>query len=276
MVKTVISLRGDGLGARLCAMAGALYIANRWDRHFAIIWPDDLWDASRNSLRVCFDPGWLTTWDPEFGHFGNIGHYRFLLLRSEIRKIEIYQEFKELEFASQNCPAWVWRGPYPPPPGDARFSDFRNTTHKLLHSKVAFHTEVLKAVESFARTYPLSACIGVHVRRGDLAAAPGGMTRFVSTQQFFEVLDERHPGSLLFVCCEDPAVVEEFKERYKERVFCLPPGPVERQDDAAMARALVEMILLSMTKELVGSASSFVVFASIYGDKDLNVLWPKN
>ena len=128
---------------------------------------------------------------------------------------------------------------------------------------------------AFAAQHDPRRAVGVHVRRGDLAGYPveRERRRLVGLQRYFAALDAVIGDAPLFLCTEDPSVIEAFDARYPGRLLRYPTRSWDRDDPEALADALVEMFLLSITRFIVGGPSAFSRFAAARSATPLAVLY---
>lgn len=92
----------------------------------------------------------------------------------------------------------------------------------------------------------------------------------VFTRKVDEILAGR-PDEKFFLCSDLEMVYEAMSERYGEAIMFVKRNCFDRSGEQA-SFALVDLLLLSKTKYIIGSGySTFSILAAMYGGKDLSV-----
>ena len=114
------------------------------------------------------------------------------------------------------------------------------------------HSQVTSLVANFE--LPKSA-VGVHVRRSDCMDVFG-----VSKLEYFVTLMQavlaRQPGTRFFLATDDRRTEEELKGQFGEQILVFPKTAEGRQGITAMREALVDLLLLSRTRGIIGNVGS--------------------
>lgn len=115
------------------------------------------------------------------------------------------------------------------------------------------------------KLFPLSSqTIGVHVRRTDnnLAIEKSPLPEFIAMMQGY-VLEE--PDTSFFLATDDPVAEASLKETFPGRIITFRKSAYSRAETAAIQEALVDLLMLSRCRKLLGSFySSFSEYASMF------------
>ena len=109
-----------------------------------------------------------------------------------------------------------------------------------------------------------SVTVGVHIRRGDnkKASETSKEDRFIERMR--EHLGNR-PGSRFFLATDDPSVEGRMKDIFRGKIISFSKSSYDRKDRMGIQEALVELLLLSKTDEIIGSYwSSFSECAALF------------
>lgn len=133
--------------------------------------------------------------------------------------------------------------------------------------------EVVAAVEAFARRHALDGRIGVHVRRGDQRRAIK-----VSTDDKFlrrmTGLTREDPAVRFFLCTDSESTRRFLLDSHcadedAGGMVCRPAASYDRSASVAIVDALIDLLLLSRCKTILGSfGSTFSVVAALLGGGD--------
>lgn len=133
--------------------------------------------------------------------------------------------------------------------------------------------EITAAVEAF--DLPKDT-IGIHIRRGD------DVQRFIaSREEDFETIMEGvigcHPDSQFFLATDVEAVERRFRQRFGERVLVRAKRGGGRVTEPGMADSLIDMLLLSRTRAILGNQhSAFTRTAALWGDRPVVIANAEN
>ena len=144
-----------------------------------------------------------------------------------------------------------------------------NIKNKFLSSifrKLGLSNEVKNILKSFKEK--LDNIVGVHVRRGDLMKHRkiGQRKRMIPNLKYFKYLD-KHNIKKIFLCSDSQFVFDDFKKKYK--IIKFENKVLNRDTKIGMQYSLVDIILLSRCKYIIGGESGFSQIASIVGNKKL-------
>lgn len=118
-----------------------------------------------------------------------------------------------------------------------------------------------------------------HVRRTDKVRRWNKLRpdiRFPTTQDYAEILDELlEPRERFFFCCDDAAVLSEFRCRYGERAMTFDGEFSEGFRQTSLEHAVADLVLLSGASLVIGTPeSSFSSFAIHAGNTESR--WPRS
>lgn len=124
---------------------------------------------------------------------------------------------------------------------DARFPD------RLRLFLRSVRPEILAEVDRFAAQHFGRFTVGIHVRRTDWRSQRG--------LGYYLQEMKRFPDAVFFVCSDDPAVPAEIREHHPRTVE-YPKTSLSRREPEGLVQALIDMLLLSRTRHLIGTQGS--------------------
>lgn len=121
--------------------------------------------------------------------------------------------------------------------------------------------------------------LGVHIRKGDAVESPWAKEYTASTDEEFvsrmKLEIEKDRNVRFFLSTDCPRTLNKFKDLYSDRLIVYEKQFVESKfgtEKANQSDAFVEMLLLSLTKKIVGTRwSTFSEMASKIGDVELEI-----
>lgn len=113
-------------------------------------------------------------------------------------------------------------------------------------------------------------CIGVHIRRGDLLTNKFYTKKFLRPRlilepTYYNWIDDFYPHDPLFISTESRQVEKNFRARYGERVVMRQKKSYVRKNPQGIKDAMVDMLLLAQTKQIIGARSMFSIVAAKLG-----------
>lgn len=255
--RTLLAACSSGLCNRLLMLAGALRLAGQTRRRLRLYWPNnaevgcDFSDLFENDL-------------PLFGE-------RDLhdLLNATVT-VQIYN-------------AWRMPGPLFPdiaPDGDPqaeivlikgwyypKFSHeeyngrfFRSAREQLLSLRP--RQSLVERADRFDLPH---VAVGVHLRRGD-ACPEFQVSRDEHFQTIMSALAREFPGLKFFLATDDALTSAKFCERFGDAILQLPKNGGGRKRREGMEEALIDLLLLSRTRAIIGNNfSTFSHTAGAFG-----------
>jgi len=240
----VLAACSSGLGNRLTVWAGAQRIADRTSRELMLYWP-------KNEQAGCdFDDLFAndcSTVGPQDIHY---------LLGTSVT-MKVYNTWRThgplgAEVSPDGDPdveilllkAWY----YP------KFMD--ETYDAAFFDSVAAYLRRLQPraeLQERAEAFELPPrCVGIHVRR-DGSCSEFDRSKEVHFQAIMEGLVDRDPEIGFFVASNEPEVEERFQQRFGDRVRRRPKQGAGRHCIPGMEDALVDLLILSRTRAIVGT-----------------------
>ena len=159
-------------------------------------------------------------------------------------------------------------------PGDMTKKEF--IKEKLLfYNKINFPSWLLNSVNNFDKKYNLASCIGVHIRYTDnmLDAAKNDYNFNTNFDSFLSRINNFEKDTILI--CSDNNDILNFFKNYKEtkNVFIFADEcEIPEKEKQTFFQPLYEMMLLSNTSKIIGSASStFSYEAAFFKGTDIEL-----
>ncbi len=120
-------------------------------------------------------------------------------------------------------------------------------------------------IEEFAERYDLKDCVGVHIRKGDYRFTVDRRDKVSSDEKFIKRMNEL-PESKFFLCTDSKETEKKFEEIFGDRIITFSKGDRKRSKTSAIREALIDQLLLSKTKHILGSyLSTFTELAWWFG-----------
>ena len=118
---------------------------------------------------------------------------------------------------------------------------------------------IRKLVEYYSKKYDVSNLVGVHVRRDDFLIGKERLGDVSSDNKFFdkmkEVLDK--DSSTKFLLCTDSQETEDkFVREFGSKIVIYPKKNRDRTTKIATQQGLIDLLLLSKTKHIIGTYKS--------------------
>jgi len=245
----------SGLCNRLLMLAGSIRVAELTQRRLVLDWP------ANSQVGCTFDTLFLN----EFRMF-NEEHLVRLLRTDEC--VKVYNAVKIKPHYNRICADGdpeadiVLVKAWGPP-----MLDTETWNRQFTRDLQPFLRQLLPHPEFLARAdeHPLPArCLGVHIRRGD------NQPEFSeSKDEYFQILMDAViaacPDVTFFLATSDQDTESRFRRRFGDRVISFPKTCSGRHQ-AAIEEALVDLILLSRTRAVLGNYfSSYSFAASVLG-----------
>lgn len=126
--------------------------------------------------------------------------------------------------------------------------------------------KIRETIDEFSQKNDISNYIGLHIRRGDNKFSVDGREEVSSDELFIEKIKSM-PDEKFFLCTDSTETETKFKELFKERIITYHKGNRKRSKKESLQEALIDMLLLSKTKHIIGSyLSTFTELAWWFGE----------
>lgn len=258
MTTTVIAVREDRLGARLCALVNGMRIAEALDARFYFVWPpDDEWSDEINDVDQLFTKQFIDRYllsETNFGEICDRGTDR----RHLPGEVEVLQ--------CGNDDVYICRTPFGAFPLD-RLTGVGKAVDlsTIFRERIAFHETVMGSADRLLG--PLRAdrrAIGIHLRRGDVLQARADYEgRYAPVAFFVEYLRRQPAETACFVFSDDPAAGRALLPHLHDLPITLVDGaglPL-----TTLQRAACEFLVMTRMHRLVGTHSAFRETAALFG-----------
>ena len=131
-------------------------------------------------------------------------------------------------------------------------------------------TEYIKnKVDKFAKKNNLKELVGVHIRRGDFVDKKYSPGRVSSNKKFIGRMNElikMKPKTIFFLCTDSKEVEKMMEKEFPGKIVKFPKTILSRIDMKATQEGLIDMLLLSKTKHILGTyRSTFTELAWWWG-----------
>ena len=233
----VISMSQGGLAGRLRCLINSISISEKTDRKVLLYWDKNL--ACNCDFSDLFD------------------NYFYKIKKEELRNIvkqkdfQIYKDRIDLEKKFVLVEDLI------------EYIDFSKVLGILKELKI--NKEIQKKIDGFKLPKKI---VGVHIRKGDFKNIDVGI---VSTDEKFieEIRKEIESNAKVkfFLATEEKETEDKFKRIFGERIISYPKITREREGEGSVKEALIEMLLLSKCKKILGTfKSTFNEFAWYFGE----------
>ncbi len=119
--------------------------------------------------------------------------------------------------------------------------------------------EVRDNVNWFLKKYDLSNMVGIHVRRGDFLDGREGMGKISTDEKFIEKINlvlKENPSMKFFLCTDGLEVEDKFLKEFGNKIIIYPKTKRDRRSSECAKEGLVDLLLLSRTKHIIGTYRS--------------------
>jgi len=174
------------------------------------------------------------------------GTWKFILKKSELVKNPFLEKRRE---SNENGI-------------DLNFSDVPEEIKKDILNYLKFLKPIKwinEEIEKFDKKYNLNKMIGVHIRRGDFADRKVSPGRVSSDDKFIErikVLLKENSNTQFFLCTDSKDIEDKMKRIFGNKIIMYPKTNFSRTDVRATQEGLIDLILLSKTKHIIGTYRS--------------------
>lgn len=276
MVKKIIVFAHAGLANRLKCLISGMRLADKLERELVLCWPKNrhlganFSDLFENKIKeVPFDyfekihakhrERWVREGSvskeylnrEEFVIWGG----NFILLKGEVKE-GFAKEFPNkkgdnIDFEFERIPEKIKKG-------------FLNYVKKIKPKK-----DILDKVDKFNFKNKIGCCYGVHIRRGDFSSVLGGLGKVSRDELFIKEMEniiKKDPKAKFFVSTDSKKTEERLKEKFFGKIQIFDKRGAGRGGVLEAKEALIDLILLSKTKEILATyGSTFNEFAWWFG-----------
>jgi len=145
---------------------------------------------------------------------------------------------------------------------DFNFKEIPSETKK----EILFYLKKLKpirkirdSISNFERKKKIKNCIGVHIRRGDFADRKTSPGRVSTDEKFIErmrKLIKEDSQTKFFLCTDSRKMEEKIEKAFPKRIIKFSKTSFSRTDIQATQEGLIDLLLLSKTKHIIGTYRS--------------------
>ncbi|MDD3159856.1 MAG: alpha-1,2-fucosyltransferase [Candidatus ainarchaeum sp.] len=123
-------------------------------------------------------------------------------------------------------------------------------------NKLKIKKSIIGKVNNFIKKKKLNNFVGVHIRRGDFVNNQG-LDSVSQVSDFVEELEkEKYAGLKIFLATDSKEVEIEFVKIFGKRLILFDKNPVNRESKESIVESLIELIILSKSKIILGTFES--------------------
>ena len=182
--------------------------------------------------------------------------WRFLTLPGEIQdgfaKVYPTKKGNNIDFEFHSIPNYVR-------------NNILHYLHQLKPIKIIRNT-----VDNFANKHNVKKLVGVHIRRDDFLTGKARLGYVSSDNKFIEKMNQlikQNENTKFLLCTDSQETEDKFKKEFGERIIIYPKKNRDRTSIIATQQGLVDLLLLSKTKHIIGTyQSTFNELAWWFGD----------
>jgi hypothetical protein len=130
--------------------------------------------------------------------------------------------------------------------------------------------KIRNVVENFSKENNLKNAVGIHIRRDDFMHGKEGLGKVSTDDKFIEKINEilnKKPDTKFLLCTDCQDAENKFVKLFKEKIIIFPKKNRDRTSVEATQEGLVDLLLLSKTKHIIGTyRSTFNELAWWFGD----------
>jgi len=252
----IISCAQGGLSNRIKCLISSKILSKEKHRELRLYWPKD------NSCNVQFE---------------DLFENRISKIEKEdLRKILKRKNFSINEM-EKNKKFWLIDDPefklisknainfkFEEVPKDVRTKILSNLKNLKVNS------ELLNKVSKFYKNNFSKETIGVHIRKRDFKNLSSGIGNISSDRLFIDEIKKEineNPKANFFISSDEKKIVEVLNSIFKEKIISYPKKTSRREEEGAVKEALIENLLLSKCKKIIGTyGSTFSELAWYFGE----------
>lgn len=256
MIKTLIAANPGGLANRIKCLVSMWRLSERYDLNLYLNWNrNDKCGASfyrlfKNQFKFISNDALEGI---NYKHVSET--YRFIPLPGEIpdnfARVYSTKRGNNIEFAFDRIPVGM-----------------RESIISYLNQ-----LQPVKAIESvvtkFTIKHNVPQLVGVHIRRGDFLDGKEGLGKVSSDNKFIEKMNEilkDDPSAGFFLCTDCQITEDKFVKEFGEKIIVYPKKSLDRTSSISTQQSLVDLLLLSKTKHIIGTyCSTFTELAWWFG-----------
>jgi len=169
------------------------------------------------------------------------------------------------------------------PSKDGRDIDFEfEKIPKKLREEFLFYLKKLKPIEEIRKKVEilekennLKNLIGIHLRQGDFLNFGDGMEKIANVERVSDKINEilqKDSSQKFFLCTDSSEAEKKIKEAFPDKIIIFKKDCFDRLDKKFNQDGLIDLILLSKTKKIIGTyMSTFTELAWWLGNAKVDV-----
>jgi len=254
--KYVVSFNLGGIANRLKCLISLWIIADKTKRNLLLYWPINHTCGAKFS--ELFENEVNETSKEEIYGLkkGDLDYYRgdLLMISESLKKYILSSDWKwsflKNSLLKNNNSI------------DFNFKEIPSETKK----EILFYLKKLKpikkirySVSNFERKNKIKNCIGVHIRRGDFADRKTSPGKVSTDEKFIERMNElikEKPKINFFLSTDSREMEEKIEKAFPKKIIKFPKTSFVRTDVKATQEGLIDLLLLSKTKHILGTYRS--------------------
>jgi len=124
--------------------------------------------------------------------------------------------------------------------------------------KLKIKKDILKKVQNLSKRFNKNT-VGIHIRKGDFKTLKNGVGKISKEDLFIEKMKKElkeNPKINFLLATEDEETENKFKKIFKNKLSTYSKKTKEREEEGAVKEAFIDLLLLSKTKEILGTYGS--------------------
>ena len=280
--KIFVSINPGGISNRLKCLISMWRFADKENGKLLLYWPKNktcninFSDLFENNIKEIDKKGLLEIFkNKDFCLFDESLNVlektpkKYLL--SESWRWELFKDEIKKGFGKEN------------PSKDGRNIDFEfEKIPEKLRKEFLFYLKKLKPIEKIRKKivkleeeYNLKNLVGVHLRQGDFLNYSDGMEKIANVKRMSNEMNKilkENPSQKFFLCTDSSEAERKIKEIFPNKIFTFKKNCFDRLDEEFNQDGLIDLILLSKTKKMIGTyMSTFTELAWWWGGANTNM-----
>lgn len=272
-----------GLSNRMWTLAKAYAWSRLFRRRISVIWEpeeacgcarSDLFDDGIQLLPV-FTPGQesFTSYDGIYREYASQVTLPFAIRshrvdpRHLLKRRNLFVKAFDLSMAAGHDIGWL---------SLLATSRLYHRTFRWLQRRYFAKLKFADEIDKLLPDYDMRNLTGLHIRVGDsktpLIDFPDFLDKFRGQgyDRFFAVLEqffEKKPNEHIYLACNSAELQDKIANHFRGKILFYPKRSLDRASKDAIQDALIDLIMLSRTKRIIGTKhSSFSKLASLWGN----------
>ncbi len=252
--KYVIPSSVGGLSGRLRCIINAIFLSEKTNRKIILYWEKN--SACNSSFINLFDETFEEISKENLRGILKKNNFQILKDIKKVKKNKKFIIIGDIGLLGENQ--------------KFKISDNQKKDILRILKRIKIIKSIKKEAENFIKKNFSEEVIGIHIRKGDFKFIKNNVGHVSSDEKFIEEIKkeaELNKKVKFFLATEEKETEEKFKKIFGSKLFVYPKKTTFREQEGSVKEALIELLILSRCKKILGSfGSTFTEFAWLFGE----------